>query len=87
MNKEVTMYKFAALVVLIAALAFPASAVGQRAQQVRAQVSCPQVAVFPPGRKFAVCDGRFWIHEPLTGKVVRVPFWRLQQPSDDPNRP
>jgi hypothetical protein len=86
MKKEVTMYKLAALGVLIAALAAPASAVGQRAHQLRVQPPCPQNAVFQPGRNYAMCDGRFWIREPQSGKVVRVPFWRLQRPSD-PNRP
>jgi hypothetical protein len=87
MKKEVTMYKLAAIGVLIGAFAFPASAVGQRAHQLRAQGSCQQIVVFQPGRSYAICDGRFWIREPQSGKVVRVPFWRLQQPSDDPNRP
>lgn len=86
MKEEVTMYKLAALGVLIAALAAPANAVGQRAHQLRVQPPCPQNAVFRPGRNFAMCDGRFWIREPQSGKVVPVPFWRLQRPSD-PNHP
>lgn len=81
------MYKLAAFGALIAALAFPASAVGKRAPQPRVQSSCAQIAVFQPGRNYAICDGRFWIREPQSGDIVRVPFWKLQQPSDDPNRP
>jgi len=41
-----------------------------------------------PNRNYAICDGRFWIRELQTGQVVRVPFWKLQQPQpNDPNRP
>ena len=86
MKKEVTMYKLVALGVLIAALAAPAGAIGKRSPQPRVQVSCSQRAVFMPNRSYAICDGRFWIRELETGQVVRVPFWRLQQPND-PNRP
>jgi hypothetical protein len=86
MKQEVTMYKLVALGTLIAALAAPANAVGQRSHQPRVQVSCSQRAVFLPGRDYAICDGKFWMHEPQTRQVVRVPFWRLQQPND-PNRP
>ena len=78
------MYKFAAIGALIAALAVPAGAAGQRlsAGQSRALVNCREIVVFRPGRSYAMCNGRFWIRDPQTGKVVATSFWRLQQPSD-----
>ena len=82
------MYKLLTLAALIAALAVPAGAVAKRSPQPRVQVSCSQRAVFQHGRNYAICDGRFWIRDVETGQVVRVPFWRLQQPNPyDPNRP
>jgi hypothetical protein len=82
------MKKLATIGALIAALAIPASAAGQRAHLVRAraQTLCPQTVVFPPGRDYAVCGGRFWIRDPQTGRVMSVSFWRLQHrnyPPDD----
>ena len=79
------MYKLAALGILILALAAPANAIGKRAPQPRAQLSCSQRAVFRPGRNYAICDGKFWVRLAET-QVVSVPFWRLQQ-GNDPNRP
>jgi hypothetical protein len=86
------MYKFAAIGALIAALAVPASAAaGQRVRAGYAldRAPCPQTTVFRPGRNYAMCGGRFWIRDSQTGKVVPVPFWRLQQPNlaDQPDRP
>ena len=80
------MYKLAAFGALILALAAPASAVGQRAHQPRAELTCSQRAVFRPGRNYAICDGRFWVRLAQSQQVVPVPFWRLQQ-GNDPNRP
>ena len=35
-----------------------------------------------------MCDGKFWIRDPETGKVVAVSFWRLQHLNDpNPDRP
>jgi hypothetical protein len=78
------MKKLAMIGALIAVLSAPASAVGQRAHLVRAraQVLCPQAAIIPPGRDYAVCGGRFWIRDPQTGKIVSVSFWRLQHRND-----
>ncbi len=84
------MYKFAVIGALIAALAVPASAAGQRvrAGHHRDSASCRQIAVFMPGRNYAMCSGRFWIRDPQTGSVVATSFWRLQQPSNsNPDRP
>jgi hypothetical protein len=88
------MYKLAAIGVLIAALAAPASAVGQqaRAHEVRVLSNCEQTAVFLPGRNYSICDGRIWMRDPRTGKLVPVTFWRMQHLydphlADDPQRP
>ena len=84
------MYKLVALGVLIVALAVPTSAFGQgvRPSQALARASCLQPLVFHHGRNYAMCAGRFWIRDPQTGKVVAVPFWRLQQPQPfNPNLP
>jgi M6 family metalloprotease-like protein len=80
--------KLGIIAAVIAAIAFPASAVGQRvrAHQLRVHFVC-QDAVFRPGRNYAICDGRFWMRESQTRKLVPVPFWRLQQPYGEPNRP
>jgi hypothetical protein len=87
MNKEVSMFKLVTLAALIAGLAIPASALGQRSHlQSRAVVRCSEEAVFLPGRNYAICGGRFWIRLAQTRQVVAVPFWRLQQ-GNDPNRP
>ncbi|HSD23078.1 MAG TPA: hypothetical protein VLB79_01995 [Solirubrobacterales bacterium] len=82
------MYKLATIGFLIAALAAPASAAGQgaRARHARAQISCPQAVVFPPGRNYGMCGHRLWVRNPQTGQVEAIPFWRLQRlsdPSDD----
>jgi hypothetical protein len=89
MIKEVTMLKLVTLVAFIAALAIPASALGQRSHQhSRAVVKCSEEAVFLPGRDYAICGGRFWVRLAQTRQVVAVPFWRLQLgPNPDPNRP
>jgi hypothetical protein len=78
------MYKFAAIGALIAALAVPASAAGQRVRSghSQAQAPCREIVVFRPGRNYAMCNGRFWIRDPQTGNVVATSFWRLQQPAD-----
>ena len=82
------MYKLVTLGVLVAALAVPAGAVAKRSPQPRVQVSCSQRAVYRPGRNYRICDGGFWIRDVETGQVLRVPFWKLQQPNPmDPNRP
>jgi hypothetical protein len=83
------MKKLATIGALIAALAIPASAAGQRAHLVRAraQALCPQTVVFPPGRDYAICGGRFWIRD-ANGKIVPVTFWQLQHRNEPPdNRP
>ncbi|HEY6835145.1 MAG TPA: hypothetical protein VI142_01635 [Gaiellaceae bacterium] len=85
------MYKLATIAALVAALAAPASALGAHkagAYHARAKSLCPQSVIFPPGRDFAVCGGRFWIRDPQTGRIEQVSFWQLQHrfdPSD--NRP
>ena len=84
------MYKFAVIGALIVAFAVPTSAIGQRvrAGQALDRASCLQPLVFRQGRSYAMCGGRFWIRDPQTGRVVAVPFWRLQQPQPfNPNLP
>jgi hypothetical protein len=78
------MYRVVAIGALIAALAAPAGAAGQRAHKPRVQSSCPQRLIFRPGRSYTMCDGKFWIRDPETGNVVAVSFWRLQH-LNDPN--
>jgi hypothetical protein len=84
------MYKFAVIGALIVAFAVPTSAFGQRVRPSQAldRASCLQALVFQHGRNYAMCGGRFWIRDPQTGKLVAVPFWRLQQPQPfNPNLP
>jgi hypothetical protein len=81
-------YKLVTIGALVAALAAPATAAGQgvRARHARAQISCPQAVVFPPGRNYGMCGHKFWVREPQTGQVKAIPFWRLQRlndPSED----
>jgi hypothetical protein len=81
------MFKLVTLVSLLAALAIPASALGQSShRQSRAVVRCSEEAVFLPGRDYAICGGRFWVRMAEAHRLVAVPFWRLQQ-GNDPNRP
>jgi hypothetical protein len=87
MEKEARMFKLVTLVALIAALAIPASALGQHSRQhSRAVVRCSEEAVFLPGRNYAICGGRFWVRMVQGRRLVAVPFWKLQQ-GNDPNRP
>jgi hypothetical protein len=78
------MYKLFTIGALVAALAAPAIAAGQgvSARHARAQVSCPQAVVFPPGRPYGFCGHRFWVRDPKSGQVKAIPFWRLQRLSD-----
>lgn len=81
------MYKLVTLVALIAALAIPATALGQTSRNhSRAVVRCSEEAVFLPGRNYAMCGGRYWIRQLESRRLVAVPFWKLQQ-GNDPNRP
>ena len=84
------MFKLATIAALVAALAAPTSAVAVHkaaARHARPLALCPQSVIFPPGRDYAVCGGRFWIRDAQTGKIVPVSFWRLQHRFDPPDRP
>ncbi len=78
------MHKLFIIGALVAALAIPASAVGQGVseRQAKAQIACPQTVVMVPGRNYGICGHRFWIRDPKTGQVKAVPFWRLQHQND-----
>jgi hypothetical protein len=78
------MYKLATIGALVAALAAPASAFGQRVpvRHARAQIACPQIVVIVPGRGYGMCGHRFWIRDPQTGQLKALPFWRLQRLND-----
>ena len=69
---------------LVAALAAPAGAAsdGTRLQHARAQIACPQTVVIPPERGYGMCGHKFWVRDPQTGRVMAIPFWRLQRLSD-----
>jgi len=76
--------KLATIGALVAALAVPATAAGQgvAVRHARAQISCLQNVVFPPGRNYGMCGRLFWVRDPHTGQVKAIPFWRLQRLSD-----
>lgn len=78
------MHKLATIGALIAALAAPASAAGQRVpvRQARAQIACPQAVVILPGRGYGMCGHRIWVRDPQSGEVKAIPFWRLQRLND-----
>ena len=82
------MYKLAAIGALIAALAVPAGAAGQRVRgnHGRDFAACKQSGAFRPARNFTICAGRFWIRDPETGKVMAISFGRLQH-LGEPDRP
>ena len=82
------MYKFAAIGALIAALAVPAGAAGQRVRgnHARDRASCLVPAAFRPARNYTVCAGRFWIRDPETRKIMAISFGRLQH-MGEPDRP
>jgi hypothetical protein len=74
--------KFAAIGVLIAALAAPAAAVGHRARQhhARAASSCQSGPVFLSAKDYTFCGPQLyrgtvtvWVRDPQTGRVVAVP--------------
>jgi hypothetical protein len=69
---------------LVGALVAAATAAGQGVgvRHARAQISCPQKIVFPPGRNYGICGRQFWVRDPHTGQVKAIPFWRLQRLSD-----
>lgn len=76
--------KLATIGALVAALAAPAIAAGQGVvvRHARAQISCPQNVVFPPGRSYGMCGRQIWVRDTHTGQVKATPFWRLQHLSD-----
>ena len=80
------MKKLVTIGILVAALAGPASAAGRGGvvRHARVQALCPQSVIFPPGRDYAICGGRFWIRD-ANGKIVPVSFWRLQHRNDPPD--
>jgi hypothetical protein len=80
-------YKLGTIAVLIAAVAAPASAAVHRARVHSSQASCPQTVVFPQGRAYGTCGGRFWIHDPQTGQLRSISFGRLQHLNEGPDRP